>query len=153
MGIASNNIIALVTGGALTDDNQPVIDGNVFPTLSCQPDSSLFTEKPASDPTIRSQSESGAVITRARFTTIAKVWDLRYRFMLASDKTTLTAFEKTVNYGSGEFWWLHPLDNQYYKVKFAESVNYQIEPDNGSAYQCSFKLVEAYPESVTGTIS
>lgn len=146
MTVRGNDIIALVTGGALEYVSSPP-SGDVFPTLSKNPDSSNFTEQAAVDPTIKSDYENGSVQTRARFTAIPRAWTVTYRFLPQNDMELVKAFEGVVKCGAGAFNWTNAQDSQTYNVRFAGPINYRLEPENPMSWQIDFKLIEAYPNS------
>lgn len=96
-----------------------------FPTLSAEPDVRNYSETIAYDPTIRSDTEGGYTITRARFTRLRKKWHIYYPVMTVTDKDTLQNFEKSVLVGSDSFEWTNPADGQTYTVRFVTSIIYR----------------------------
>ncbi len=118
-----------------------------FPTLSIGPSAGNYVESPVIDPTIRSQYEGGAILTRARFTAVPKQWQVSYRYMSTTDKETLQAFEKTVNYGSDSFSWTPPTNSNTYSVRFGAPIKFKVESDGPAQWSIGFRLIETTPDS------
>lgn len=79
----------------------------------------------ALDPTIRSQSEGGYVVTRPRFTRVPKTFEFSYKMLPDADKDTLKAFEETVAFTSGIFVWTHPKTSATYNVRFDKTLEFE----------------------------
>lgn len=101
-----------------------------FPTLTDQPDVDGWEESRAFDPAIRARSEGGYVKTRPRTTRVPMQWKLRYSSLSLADKTTLQAFETSVNVGADAFTWTNPADGQAKLVRFKEPVKYSPAGSN-----------------------
>jgi len=113
-----------------------------FPTLSRGIDLNSFTEEPAVDPTLRSESENGKVISRARFTRIPLKWGFGYRYLLAADKTLLDALQTTVNVGAASFNWTHPITSTIYEVRLLAPITYTVEATKHSEYSAMLEIGE-----------
>ncbi len=116
-----------------------------FPTLTIEPEPKMWVHEIVSDPAIRSGFESGAISSRARFTSALKKWSVKYNLLTETDKVTLETFTQTVNY-SDSFSWTNPEDDLIYTVRFNTIIRFSIlhKPNLWSA---EFELVEASPNS------
>lgn len=72
----------------------------------------------AFDPTLRSQTEGGYVVTRTRCTRVPRVWGLHYVSMSDANVETLRTFVGTVKRGAVSFTWPHPVSGVTYTVRF-----------------------------------
>lgn len=118
-----------------------------FPTLTAKPHATNWSEMPIDENSvIKSSSESGQIIRRARFTLLPKKWPVFYPLMGQSDKDLLTAFEKTVNFEANSFTWTNPQNNLVYNVNFEKPIKYDIihHPDK---WTVKFVVEESYPNS------
>lgn len=97
-----------------------------FPTLSQNPDISGWEEQVAFNPTIRSETDGGYVLTRARFTRLPRRWNLVYRVLPVADVNTLKTFEGTVKVGSDSFLWTNPQNSTQYTVRLLEPIRYSM---------------------------
>ena len=95
-----------------------------FPTItSCGPRVSAFEESLAIDPTLRSPTEAGYKMTRAKFTRIPKKWTFFYPALSATDKGSLDTFQlTTVRVGADSFSWTNPSNTTSYTVRLAAPI-------------------------------
>ena len=75
-------------------------------------------EESTEDPTIRSEMESGVVLSRPRFTRKRKSWVLSWANMRGAHYRILRDFNDQLHGGSLAFNWVHPKDLVTYKVRF-----------------------------------
>ena len=117
-----------------------------FPTLSKEPEPRMWREETIGDPTIRSETESGHILTRARYTSAPKKWSIQYLNITQADKNLLDTFEAAINYGSDAFTWTNPQDDNVYSAKLMVPIQYSIgnKPD---LWDASLEIMEAYPNS------
>lgn len=119
-----------------------------FPTLKKGPDPEDFVEEIPFDPTIRSNFENGAVLTRARFTSVPRAWKVVLRKLSESDKETLSTFHReTVLVGAGEFNWGYRTSSETFVVKFMSPIKFSIDRENPklipNTWKAEFTLVTA----------
>jgi hypothetical protein len=112
-----------------------------FPTLSQGLD--RIDETLAYNPSASSQMENGVVISRAKFTTTKKKWELQYSFLTAADKTLLTTLQITVMVGADKFNWTNPKDSIVYTVRFSDPIQFSAETKLPDLWQAKFTLIEA----------
>jgi len=117
-----------------------------FPTLTAKPHATNWSELPLAETTIKTESESGQIIRRARFTHQLKKWSVYYPLMSQTDKNLLTAFEQTINHAAGSFTWINPQDNLVYNVNLETSIEYNIVYDTDK-WSVKFTVEESYPNS------
>jgi hypothetical protein len=99
-----------------------------FPTLSQDaPRPSSFTEMKAYDPSIRSQTEDGTVLSRARFTANKMRFDFVYDNLTEADKVLLETMEENVMVGGGTITWIHPRTDVSYTVRLAEPIRFNAK--------------------------
>jgi len=117
-----------------------------FPTLTAKPLATNWIELPSSDSTIRSETDGGITLSRARFTSKLKKWNINYPIISQADKILLENFERTINFGADSFTWTNPQDSLIYEVRLELFIELSIlnDPDKWGA---EFVLVEAYPNS------
>lgn len=118
-----------------------------FPVLSVRPEAGDFSEGPAIDPTIASEMESGATVTRPRFTAVPKAWRMKFRDLTSSDKAALLALQTSVGYGAGIFAWTNSMDSVAYQVRFESPLTFVVSADNPMLWSLDMGLIEAYPNS------
>lgn len=110
---------------------------NVFPVLSSAPIYPL-NEQPVDD-IIRSTSEAGYEMTRARFTRVRLEWEgIRYTAMPQADKNALVAFYAANR--ASVFQWTHPKTNVVYNVRF---TSFKTPLPQYAGYDFEFSLREA----------
>jgi len=113
-----------------------------YPMLSQNPDAEGYKEEPAMDPTLRSETESGKVITRARFTRVPKRFTFRYAQLPNADKEILDAFEKARGYGSESFNWTNPVNSTVYEVRFQKPIVFELADNLLNEWKVSVVLDE-----------
>ena len=104
-----------------------------FPTIYVHSDGTLahtpvvgeFESTMATDPAIRSVSESGYVQSRARFTRIRRRWTVKFDGVTKTNKNTIKTFEDARVGGADSFTWTNPEDSTAYTVRFLEPVMYK----------------------------
>lgn len=117
---------------------------STYPTLSQDPDVSGFKEEPLVDPTLRSDMESGDVVTRALFTGVPLKWSYRYTQLSNADKLLLATFERsTVKYGAVNFDWTNPQDSVLHDVRFTEPIKYELNQSNNNEWDVQVTLAQA----------
>jgi len=114
-----------------------------FPPLSRAVSLGGLSETKAADPTIRSRFESGAVLTRARFTKAKKAWEVIYNFLTAADKTMLLSFEDELNIGAATFNWVEPKSRKTYECRLAAPVKFKLEPRHPDLWEAQLQIIEA----------
>ena len=117
-----------------------------FPTLTARPVATNWSETSAEDSVIRTSSESGQVIRRAKFTSRLKRWSIYYSLMSQTDKDLLTTFENTINYGSDSFVWTNPQDGLVYNVNLLAPIEYSII-HHTDKWSVELSIEESYPNS------
>ena len=117
-----------------------------FPILSKEPEPRMWDETIVSDPTIRSEFESGHILTRARFTAAPRKWNLQFPNLTQDDKDLLDTFNSQINYGAASFVWTNPQDDGVYSVKLVRPLEFSVstKPD---LWNVSIEVMEAYPNS------
>ncbi len=115
---------------------------NTYPTTIALPDASGFQEALALDPTLRSETESGRVITRNRFTKVPKIYKLVYVLLANTDKETLEVFETDVGFGAEAFEWQHPLTSDIKIVRFAKPILFNYASNNADEWNVQVELQE-----------
>ncbi|MCK5604307.1 hypothetical protein KAR91_20630 [Candidatus Pacearchaeota archaeon] len=117
-----------------------------FPTLTAKPIATNWSETPTEDSVIRTSSESGQVIRRAKFTSRLKRWSVHYSLMSQTDKNLLTTFENTINYGADSFVWTNPQDSLVYNVNLQAPIKYDII-HHTDKWSVELSIEESYPNS------
>ena len=114
-----------------------------FPFTDPKPDAESFVEKLPVDPVIRSEFENGAVLTRARFTTVPNSWEMVYRYLSNTDKELIETFHNTtVSFGALTFTWTHPITAATPTVRFKGPPIYTAEDDGQNNWKVAFTLIE-----------
>jgi len=104
---------------------------HIFPALGRGPSAAHFVEETPFDPTIRNEFESGAILTRARFTSVPKKWSIVLEHLTNADKVTLDEFQREqVHFGADVFKWENGQDYETYRVRFASPIVFTIKPRN-----------------------
>lgn len=109
-----------------------------------KPDSKTFGVS-LEDPAMRSETEGGYVITRARHTRAPrKTWAFGYKMLTNADRLALENFVTTVRGGSLIFTWLNPQDFVTYNVRFKELPKFGYEGlGTVQRWNCSMTLEQA----------
>ena len=113
-----------------------------FPTfeLSRTPTPGSWTEELLVDPTIRSQFESGAILTRARYTTVPRRLSFTYNLLTQADRDLIVDFEKHVKVGADKFEFRNPITNEDWEVRLVSPIRIAVEPRMPSRYQAELDL-------------
>jgi hypothetical protein len=115
-----------------------------WPNISRFPDPDTYEESVAKDPTIRSETESGKVLTRARFTLIKKTWLFTITNLTPVDKGILVTFQNTVRVGASSFNWHDPYDSgTVYEVRLSKPFRFSPQPGDPKKWMCDVELEEA----------
>ncbi len=114
-----------------------------FPTLSRGVNLLNFRDGLAYNPAIQSQAEDGTIISRGRFTSTKKRWEIEYNFLTAADKVLLEALQTTVNVSGDVFNWTHPKTSVVYSVRLKDPIQFGIEPSNHDEWSARFVIIEA----------
>jgi hypothetical protein len=118
-----------------------------FPTLTQGPNIEEYTEEQAFDPVIRSEFESGAHLTRPRFSATKKKWHIIYDNLTAADKSSLDTFQGTTVAYADSFTWANTEDGSNYTVVFGSPIKYKLNPVSPGApkktWKAEFDLIEA----------
>ncbi len=93
-----------------------------------------FDDTMAHDPTIRSLSEGGYVVSRARFTRITRKWTVKYNWVTTVNKDTIRDFEDARRSGSESFTWTNPADSTVYTVRFLGLIVYKAHANANFLY-------------------
>ena len=81
------------------------------------------------DPGIRSPMENGSVVSRARYTRIRRIFNLRWSSLPNADKETLFNFyENDIRGSSLTFNWTHPETLKTYVVRMTSLRAQKIRP-------------------------
>lgn len=115
-----------------------------FPTLSVGP--VTVNRSPAYDPSIRSQSEDGKVISRRRFTGDKEKFELIYDNLTAADKVLLESMQDTVGVGADTISWTNedPNDSTVYTVRLStEGIQFDIKQSDYDLHIAKFTFIEA----------
>lgn len=119
---------------------------HIFPVLGRGPNSTEFIEDTPFDPTIRTEFESGAVKTRARFTSVPKRWTIVLDHLSDADKIILDNFQRNeVHFGADDFKWDNGQDQVTYRVRFLKPIIFAIKPRDPrlfpNEWRAEFELV------------
>ena len=96
-----------------------------FPTLSTNSGIAGHSETIAHDPTLRNETDSGYVITRAKFTRLVNKWHVSYKYITDTDKSTLEIFQSDVKVGTDAFYWIEPISGYVVKtVRFLNKIEF-----------------------------
>lgn len=109
----------------------------VFPSLSKLPTQS-YTET-FTKPSIRTPFDGNYEQTRPKFTRSTKTFDVNFKFLTPTDKSTLQTFFNT--YNGESFDWTNPLDSVTYLVRFAEDM-LVFKNQGADRFSLSLKLQE-----------
>ena len=116
---------------------------HIFPTLSRAPViNGTFRERLAFDSTIRSEFESGDVMTRPRYTATKKAWEDPYRYMTDADKADIELLQDNVFVGADKFLWTNRQKNVAYFVRFMGPVDFKLEAGEIDRWRFTLKLVQ-----------
>ena len=132
------DVVAMATHGVLK-----ISDMAYFPTLSSNPDADGFGQRPAADPTIRTDFQGGAMLSRPRITKAPRIWSFGYSDLLETDKLILEAYEQAVKYGTSEFFWRNPQDGNTYTVRFMDVLKWEYNNNNTGTWQTKVTLIES----------
>ena len=113
-----------------------------FPTfdLSRTPTPSTWREELVADPTIRSTFETGAVLTRARYTTIPRKLSFSYNLLTQTDKDLIVDFEQHVKVGADEFEFRNPITNEDWEVRLLSPIKISVEARLYTRYSAELEL-------------
>lgn len=111
-----------------------------FPTLSRSPSHEHYIDTLVFDPTLRTNVEAGYVISRPRFTRTPKMFEVTYRYISDSDKTSLESLQENVAVGSTSFRWTNPKDSVEYTVRLVEPLKFQMESLHPDYWKVQLKL-------------
>lgn len=82
------------------------------------------------DAALRSPTENGLVISRAKFTKQREKFTLIWTALPTQDYNVLKAFYKSMLGGSDSFIWIHPVTNKEYIVRFGSGLKFSNDgPD------------------------
>lgn len=116
----------------------------VFPSLSVGP---IMTNPTiAYDPSIRSQSEDGLIISRRKFTGNKKKFELSYINLTAADKALLIALQDAVGVGAETITWTNedPNDVTEYTVRLSQDgIKFENKLSDYDLYTARFTFIEA----------
>lgn len=113
----------------------------IYPEQLPKPDVKHFAESAAIDPTLRSEMESGVVLTRSRMTKVPMKWEFKILKATTAQKEILSNFEIARRYGAEAFYWVHPLSGIQFKVRFGSLINY-VYADNAGNWDLTITLVQ-----------
>jgi len=113
-----------------------------YPTLSVQPDVSGFKQE-ALNKTLRTETESGVVLTRKQFTKTRKKWNFNYTTLSNTDKGLIENFEISVGYGADTFTWICPTTSVSHTVRFKTPVQYNYASNLNNEWDVAIELEEA----------
>ena len=115
---------------------------NEFPVLSIGVSFQNYTEDSAVDSTIRSEYESGTVLSRARFTQLKKKLSRGYNLITAADKLLLNNLQTSIKIGAATFFWTNPDDSVEYEVRLLSPIIFQIEPRNFDYWNARLEMAQ-----------
>lgn len=99
-----------------------------FPVLTIGPDADSLTFRPAYNNTTEVRMENGLRSTRARHTSVPKVWSMKYTGLTDQDRLDVQAyFEWTTSMGSDAFDWINPQDYTTTEVKFYGEPSFVLD--------------------------
>lgn len=75
------------------------------------------------DPALRSEMESGIILTRPRYTRVRRTWQLTWANMRGADYRTLRNFYTQMRGGALSFRWTHPREGKVFEVRFQGQMN------------------------------
>lgn len=100
---------------------------STFPTLSKGQDS-RYHKISIEDPAIRSETEGGYVLTRARYTRAPRItFTTGFTSITQADLTTLMNFYIARKGGSDSFSWTNPVTLDVYTVRFKKPIEPQYK--------------------------
>ncbi|MBU0517183.1 MAG: hypothetical protein KJ621_20705 [Proteobacteria bacterium] len=112
-----------------------------FPDLSVPP--SVPIKEVSTRDTIRAKSEAGYVLTRPRWTTARKRFEVRYQYLTPADFTSLDNFFQNVAQGGAvAFSWNHPQTGSVHTVRFATDDLEWETPTGVNRRHVGFQLEE-----------
>jgi hypothetical protein len=114
-----------------------------FPTLSKLPAKEGYRRIPLYDPTLRSRSDDGLIVTRLKHTRFPWQWWFVYRELPEADLETLDTFQETVGVGAEAFNWTDPVSGTTYVCRFAEPIDAKLETDMANVWYAGIHLCEA----------
>ena len=117
-----------------------------FPTLTSKPLATDWSEMAIADSTLKTLSDSGQVIRRAKFTSRLKKWSVYYPLITQADKDLLTTFEDSINSGADSFSWTNPQNSLVYAVTLEAPIEYVLTY-NIDKWSVRFVVEESYPNS------
>lgn len=113
-----------------------------YPAISVPPSLLSPDGALAVDPTLKSQSEAGYELTRAKFTRPRRKWGVNYDLLNDTDMGLLRAFEVEVQVGALSFTWTHPVSSTVYTVRFGGPITGPDVSKGGINLKISFDLVQ-----------
>jgi len=114
-----------------------------FPNLSKYPSDKYHIETLAYDPSIRTQAEDGVVMSRARFTTTKKRWEITYDNLTETDKGLLDTMQGDAMVGGDTITWTNPKDDIEYIVRLAEPIEFSMKVEDVSLWETTIIFIEA----------
>jgi len=113
-----------------------------FPTfsLSRTPTPSSWKEEVLVDPTIRSVFESGAVLSRARFSSLLYRVSFTYNWLTQADKDLIVDFEQHVKVGASTFDFRNPITNEDWEMRLLVPIKYAVEPQYPERYSATIEM-------------
>lgn len=112
-----------------------------FPSLTAVPSPSGFSEGLAYDPTLRTQFDSGHVLTRTRHTQFPKRFTVPYPAINATDKGLLETLQTTVGVGGGDITWTHPITSASHTVRLDAPIEFKTLGVS-TLWSCQLSLTE-----------
>ena len=101
---------------------------HIFPTITRGPSADMFIEETPIDPVLRNEMEDGTVLTRMRFTTVPRLWNVAIEELLNADKVTLDDFQRNeVMFSTQRFKWHNTQNDTEYWVHFFEPIRFSIK--------------------------
>lgn len=119
-----------------------------FPTfdLSRVPTWESWREELATDPTIRTPFEAGAILTRPRYTSIPRMFRFTYNFLTKADRDILVDYENHVSIGASKFTFRHPITDEDWEMRLSTNIKMGIEP---KLYGTYYARIEMFGKEIT----
>lgn len=116
-----------------------------FPTVSRGPNRVGYMQSLLQDPTLISDFENGAQITRSRYENVALKFEFILSYLTSADKILLEDFQQEVSYRAGSFNWTSPFGITYI-VRFNQILSFKQERANDH-WNVAVKIAEIRPNT------
>ena len=109
-----------------------------WPSISREPAGPGFETGLAADPTLRTPTDAGYVLTRARWTRTRQRFRVRYEMLTEVERQAMLEFQTTQGVGGASFSWIDPTDSVSRTVRLAAPLRW--EPFGGVITQWNMEV-------------